>query len=161
MKILLFCLLACAQIGYAELKLESVPRLDTATALKILIAAQKEAAVQKAHVAIIVLGQDGRILASARSEKMGPQLYDFATYKAQTSWFTGSSTEELPARNGLHVELLNMGRLKGVRGVKGGFPIFYKKYLVGSIGVSGAHQEIDKVIALKGLLAVNGLESKK
>lgn len=161
MKKLLLCLIAYAQIGFADLKLESVPRLDTATALKILVAAQTESLKQKVDVAIIILGQDGRILASSRSEKMGPQLYDFATYKAQTSWFKGMCTEELPARNGMHVELLNMGRLKGIRGVKGGVPLYYNGHIVGSIGVSGAHPDIDKAVALQGLQSIKGLEVKK
>ena len=161
MKIFTLCLVAWCHIGLTEVKLETIPRLDTTTAIKILSAANDEAGKQKVDVAIIILGLDGRILASSRSEKMGPQLYDFATYKAQTSWFIGKATDELPARNGLHVELLNMGRLKGVRGVKGGVPLFYKGQKVGSIGVSGAHPDIDKTIALKGLAAVKGLEVKK
>ena len=50
MKKLLLCLIAYAQIGFADLKLESVPRLDTATALKILVAAQEESLKQKVDV---------------------------------------------------------------------------------------------------------------
>ncbi len=161
MKILILCLVAWCHAGLTEVKLELVPRLDTETAIKILSAANEEALKQKVDVAIVILGLDGRILASSRSEKMGPQLYDFATYKAQTSWFIGKATEELPARNGLHVELLNMGRLKGVRGVKGGIPLYYKGQKVGSVGVSGAHPDIDKAVALKGLQAAKGLEMKK
>ena len=161
MKILILCLVSWCHIGLADVKLESVPRLDTKTAIKILSAANEEALKQKVDVAIIILGLDGRILASSRSEKMGPQLYDFATYKAQTSWFIGKATEELPARNGLHVELLNMGRLKGVRGVKGGIPLYFKGQKVGSIGVSGAHPDIDKAVAVKGLQAAKGLEMTK
>jgi len=152
---------AWCHIGLAEVKLESVPRLDTSTAIKILSAANEEALKQKVDVAIVVLGLDGRILASSRSEKMGPQLYDFATYKAQTSWFIGKATGELPARNGQHLELINIGRAKVIRGVKGGIPLYYKGQKVGSIGVSGAHPDIDEAVAVKGLEAAKGLEMKK
>ncbi|NQZ57143.1 MAG: heme-binding protein, partial [Lentisphaeraceae bacterium] len=131
------------------------------SALKFLVAAQAESLKQKVNVAIFILGQDGRILASSKSEKMGPQLYDYATYKAQTSCFKGCCTEELAPRNGKKVEIVNMGRLKVIRGVKGGVPLYYKGKLVGAIGVSGAHQDIDKVIALKGVDAVKGLELSK
>ena len=48
-----------------------------------------------------------------------------------------------------------------LRGVKGGVPLYFKGHVVGSIGVSGAHQDVDKVIAVKGLEAVKGLKDSK
>ena len=41
---------------------------------------------------------------------MDPGLYDFAKYKAQTSCFKGVATEELPARNGQALEIMDIGR---------------------------------------------------
>ncbi|MEO0416769.1 MAG: heme-binding protein, partial [Verrucomicrobiota bacterium] len=143
--ILALCFVTFVQVASAQLKLESVPRLDTTTALKILVAAQAESTDRNENVAIVIVGQDGRILASSKSEKMGPQLYDFATYKAQTSWFKGVCTEELAPRNGLSSELINMGRLQVIRGVQGGIPLYFDGHVVGAIGVSGAPQEIDKL----------------
>ena len=161
MKLFIFFAVSCALIGSAALKLESIPRLDTASALKILIASQQESLNQKVDVAIIVVGLDGRILASSKSEKMWPQLYDFAKYKAQTSWFKACCTEDLKSRTSQVPEILNMDRLKVIRGVKGGVPLFYKGHLVGAVGVSGAHPDIDKAIAVKGVNAIKELEIQK
>ena len=47
------------------------------------------------------------------------QLYDFAKFKAQTSCFKGVATEELPARNGNDLEIMDIGNLKVIRGVQG------------------------------------------
>ena len=157
--LLIFLVIMTAQAD--ELKLESTPRLDTKSAIKILAAAQDESLKQKVDVAIIIVGNDGRILASSKSEKMGPQLYQFAIHKAQTSWFKGMHTEELPARNGQGMEMVNLGDMKVIRGVKGGVPLYYKGHVVGAIGVSGTHPDIDKLIAEKGLAAVKGLSAKK
>ena len=74
----------------------------------------------------MIVGIDGRILASSKSEKMDPGLYDFAKYKAQTSCFKGVATEELPARNGQALEIMDIGRLKVIRGVQGGIPLYYQ-----------------------------------
>ena len=113
-------LLFCHLISYGEIKLEEIPRLDTSTALKILAACHQESLSQKVEVAIMIVGIDGRILASSKSEKMDPGLYDFAKFKAQTSYFKGVSTEELPARNGQNLEIMDIGSLKVIRGVQGG-----------------------------------------
>ena len=53
---------------------------------------------------------------------MDPGLYDFAKFKAQTSCFKGVATEELPARNGQDLEIMDIGSLKVIRGVQGGIP---------------------------------------
>ena len=161
MKSLILLCLFCVLSLQAELKLDSIPRLDTATAIQILAAAQKESLKQKVDVAIIIVGQDGRILASSKSEKMGPQLYEFAKHKAQTSWFKGCCTEELPARNGQNVEIIDLDRLKVIRGVKGGIPLIYKGKVVGAVGVSGAHPDIDKAVALKGIENIKELKASK
>jgi uncharacterized protein GlcG (DUF336 family) len=112
-------------------------------------------------VAIIVVGIDGRILASSKSEKMDPGLYDFAKFKAQTSCFKGVATEELEARNGKNLEIIDIGSLKVIRGVKGGIPLYYERKLVGAIGVSGANPNIDKIIAIKGIEKIEELTDKK
>jgi uncharacterized protein GlcG (DUF336 family) len=113
------------------------------------------------NVAIIVVGIDGRILASSKSEKMDPGLYDFAKFKAQTSCFKGVATEDLAARNGQNLEIMDIGSLKVIRGVKGGIPLYYEGKLVGAIGVSGANPEIDKIIAVKGIKEIAELTDKK
>ena len=69
----------------------------------------------------MIVGIDGRILASSKSEKMDPGLYDFAKFKAETSCFKGVATEDLPARNGRDLEISGRyGSLKVIRGVRGG-----------------------------------------
>jgi glc operon protein GlcG len=112
-------------------------------------------------VAIVVVGIDGRILSSSKSEKMDPGLYDFAKFKAQTSCFKGVATEELEARNGQNLEIMDIGSLKVIRGVKGGIPLYYEGKLVGAIGVSGANPDIDKIIAVKGIEKIEELSDKK
>ena len=87
-----------ALLCYSKVKLEEIPRLDTATALKILTACHQESLNQKVDVAIIVVGIDGRILTSSKSEKMDPGLYDFAKFKAQTSCFKGVATEDIAVK---------------------------------------------------------------
>ena len=160
MKKFLSLIILCSFGARAELQLESVPQLNTATAIKILAAAQKESLEQKVDVSIIIVGLDGRILASSRSEKMGPQLYEFARHKAQTSWFKSVATEALPARNGQGLEMIDMDQFKIIRGVKGGIPLFYEEKRVGAIGVSGAHPDIDKAIALKGIADLPEISDK-
>ena len=160
MKSLLVLITFFCATAHAELQLEAVPRLDTATAIRILAASQKESLEQKVDVSIIIVGLDGRILASSRSEKMGPQLYEFARHKAQTSWFKSVATEELPARNGQGLEIIDTDQFKIIRGVKGGIPLFYKGKRVGAVGVSGAHPDVDKVIALKGIADLPEISDK-
>ena len=161
MRIPFLFLLFLPLISYSQIKLEEIPRLDTKTALKILVACHEESLGRSVDVAIVVLGIDGRILASSKSEKMDPGLYDFAKFKAQTSCFKGVATEELPARNGNDLEIMDIGNLKVIRGVQGGIPLYYQGYVVGAIGVSGAKPEIDKVIALKGIEKLENLKSHK
>lgn len=161
MKIFILFYLFCTILMHAEVKLEKVPRLDTTTALKILSACHQESINQKVNVAIVIVGIDGRILASAKSEKMDPGLYDFAKFKAETSCFKGVSTEDLPARNGQNLEIMNIGDLKVIRGVKGGVPLYYEGKLVGAIGVSGANPDIDKIIATKGIEQIKELSYSK
>ena len=69
---------------YGDLKLEQIPRLNTSTALQILNDCHWESLNQGVEVAIVVVGIDGRILASCKSEKMDPGLYDFAKFKGCT-----------------------------------------------------------------------------
>lgn len=161
MRIAFSVLLFCHLISYGEIKLEEIPRLDTSTALKILAACHQESLSQKVDVAIMIVGIDGRILASSKSEKMDPGLYDFAKFKAQTSYFKGVSTEELPARNGQNLEIMDIGSLKVIRGVQGGIPIYYRGHKVGAIGVSGAKPEKDRIIALKGIESIKELQPSK
>ena len=161
MRIAFSALLFCHLISYGEIKLEEIPRLDTSTALKILAACHQESLSQKVEVAIMIVGIDGRILASSKSEKMDPGLYDFAKFKAQTSYFKGVSTEELPARNGQNLEIMDIGSLKVIRGVQGGIPIYYQGHKVGAIGVSGAKPETDRIIALKGIENIKELQPSK
>ena len=146
---------------YGEVKLEQIPRLNTSTALQILNDCHRESLNQGAEVAIVVVGIDGRILASCKSEKMDPGLYDFAKFKAETSCFKGVATEELPARNGQALEIMDIGSLKVIRGVMGGIPLYYESKLVGAIGVSGASPEVDKIIAVKGIEKIKKLKLKK
>jgi uncharacterized protein GlcG (DUF336 family) len=122
MKIIFPTFLCLTLISFGEIKLEEIPRLDTATALKILTACHQESVNQKVEVAIVIVGIDGRILASSKSEKMDPGLYDFARFKAETSCFKGVATEDLPARNGRDLEIMDIGSLKVIRGVQGGYP---------------------------------------
>lgn len=161
MKINFLSLLFCTLISHAELKLEEIPRLNTVTALRILNASHRESINQEVNIAIVIVGIDGRVLASSKSEKMDPGLYDFAKFKAQTSCFKGVSTEELPARNGKDLEIIDVGSLKVIRGVQGGIPLYYQGHIVGAIGVSGAKPEIDRIIALKGIEGIKELEAHK
>ena len=161
MKIFLLSQFFCALLSYGQLKLEKFPRLDTKTALKILVACHKESLRQEVNVGIVIVGSDGRILAGCKSEKMDPGLYDFAKFKAQTSCFKGLATEELPARNGQDLEIIDIGSLKVIRGVQGVIPLYYHGNVVGAIGVSGAKPHIDKLIALKGVENMKALDTQK
>ena len=162
MKIIFLSLFVCFTfISNGQINLEKIPRLDTATALKILNASHQESINQKVNIAIVVVGLDGRVLASSKSEKMDPGLYDFAKFKAQTSCFKGVPTEELPARNGKDLEIMDIGSLKVIRGVQGGIPLYYQGHVVGAIGVSGAKPEMDRRIALKGIENIKELKAHK
>ncbi len=161
MKIFPFVSLFLSIQSYSEIKLEEIPRLNTSTAIQILTTCHQESIRQKVHVAIVIVGIDGRILASSKSEKMDPGLYDFAKFKAETSCFKGVATEDLPARNGQNLEIMNIGSLKVIRGVKGGIPLYYKGNVVGAIGVSGAIPDVDKIIALKGIEKIEDLSYEK
>ena len=65
-------------------------------------------------------------------------------------------TEELPARNGNDLEIMDIGNLKVIRGVQGGILILPRISWSG-----GAKPEIDKVIALKGIEKLENLKSHK
>mgnify|MGYP004191689031 CR=1 FL=1 len=105
MKIISLLYISCTLFLYSEVKLEEIPRLNKSTALKILAIWYQELIDQKVDVGIVIVGIDGRILASSKSKKMDVGLYDFAKFKAQTSCLKGVSTEELPARNGQIFEI--------------------------------------------------------
>ena len=96
MKPILLMLFILALTLHGKVKLEEIPRLDTTTALKILGACHQESLIKKVNVAIVIVGIDGRILASSKSEKMDPGLYDFAKFKAQTSCFKGLLQKNYP-----------------------------------------------------------------
>ena len=96
-KILLFNMFRVI-LCYIKAKLKGIPRLNTATALKILPTCHQESLNQKVDVDIMVMGIDGSILERSKSEKMDPDLYDFVKLKAQTSYFKGVATEELEAK---------------------------------------------------------------
>ena len=68
MRFIFFTFLCFALISYGEIKLEEIPRLNTTTALKILSACHQESVNQKVEVAIVIVGMDGRILASSKSD---------------------------------------------------------------------------------------------
>ena len=124
MKIISLLYISCTLFLYSEVKLEEIPRLNTSTALKTLAICHQESIDQKVDVGIVIVGIDGRILASSQSEKMDPGLYDFAKFKALTACFKGVSTKELPARNGQNLEIIDMGKLKVIRGVNGGILLY-------------------------------------
>ena len=65
MRSVFLTLLFCGLTLHGKVKLEEIPRLDTTTALKILGACHRESLVQKVNVAIVIVGMDGRILASS------------------------------------------------------------------------------------------------
>lgn len=69
MRFIFSTFLCFALISYGEIKLEEIPRLNTTTALKILSACHQESVDQKVEVAIVIVGIDGRVLASSKSEK--------------------------------------------------------------------------------------------
>ena len=70
----------CTVLCLGELKLEQVPRLNTSTALKILNACHDESLQQNVDVGIVVVGIDGRILASLKSEKMDANFCNFRVF---------------------------------------------------------------------------------
>ena len=67
MKIISLLYISCTLFLYSEVKLEEIPRLNTSTALKILTICHQESIDQKVDVGIVIVGIDGRILASSKS----------------------------------------------------------------------------------------------
>ena len=55
MKIFLLSQFFCALLSYGQLKLEKFPRLDTKTALKILVACHEESLRQEVNVGIVIV----------------------------------------------------------------------------------------------------------
>ena len=86
------------------------------------------------HVAVAVVGRDGRLLAFLRSPLAGPHTIEVSQAKAYTAASFKAATSQLMDRT-------FMRDIPGVLLIGGGLPITAGGHFYGAIGVSGAPAE--------------------
>ena len=114
---------------------------------------EKKAHDEKSHVAIYILGADGRVLLVHRDERSGLAPLEWARNKAITSYQTKKQTKELSES----IIVRRADTFSFVLGMAGGVPLIYKGERVGAIGVSGAALPVDQAIAEEGLKTFNAI----
>lgn len=126
--------------------------LSTPMAQKLATAAYEDCLSKGHHVAVAVMGRDGRLLSFMRSPLAGPHTIDVSQAKAYTSATFKTSTINLMGRD-------SMRDVPGALIIGGGIPINIGGYFYGAIGVSGAPRkskagDVDDECAAAGIAAI-------
>jgi len=88
--------------------------------------------------AVVILDQGGNVLASQRHETVGIHNLIAAERKAFTAYSTKVTTLEFMRNAQKNSDSQNLTSLPELLLLGGGVPVFYKKQLLGSVGVAGA-----------------------
>jgi uncharacterized protein GlcG (DUF336 family) len=126
--------------------------LSAPIAQKLATAAYENCLAKGHHVAVAVMGRDGRLISFIRSPLAGPHTIDVSQAKAYTSATFKDSTINLMGRD-------SMRDVPGALIIGGGKPINIGGYFYGAIGVSGAPRknkagDVDDECAAAGITTI-------
>ena len=154
----LFLILMITNMAHAENKFYSEPILTTEIAQQIISAASNEAKKNKHAVTITVVDRSGQTLAVLRDHMAGVHTLRASYKKAYTGNSQKRETAEIAKgiKNGTipkEIQFLD----ENVLMMDGGIPIKIGSFVVGGIGVGGAHGDEDVQIARAGLKVLEKL----
>ena len=130
-------------------------RLTLADALKIIDAAQKDAAAKNVNLSIAVVDGRGDLVALARMPGAGPNTADTAIGKAMMSAIYGQPSAALVSRaTSPTTQALNDATGGRLRFIQGGVPIIRAGFLIGGVATSGAASTVDESVSKAALAAV-------
>lgn len=130
-------------------------RLTLADALKIIEAAQKDAAAKNVNLSIAVVDGRGDLVALARMPGAGPNTADTAIGKAMMSAIYGQPSAALASRaTSPTSQALNDTTGGRLRFLQGGVPIIRGGFLLGGVAASGAASAVDESVSRAALAAV-------
>lgn len=135
---------------------QAQPVIDALAALRAVEAAVQHAIGIDRSVNVAVVDAAGGMVAFARMVGAPLHSIDLAVDKAYTAVSFGLPTGAWPAALASHSEAVRDGLLRRPRFVAfgGGLPILEKGVRIGAIGVSGASEAEDEVIARAGRRAL-------
>lgn len=154
--ILIFMALMSARTVQADDATKSphvtIRSLTAPMATKLAMAAYEDCTAKGYHVAVAVVGRDGRLLAFMRSPLAGPHTIEVSQGKAYTANTFRASTTQLMGRD-------FMRDIPGALIWGGGLPINVGGYFYGGVGVAGAPEkespgDVDDECAAAGIAAV-------
>jgi glc operon protein GlcG len=127
---------------------------------RVIAAAMARARERAAGGAIAVVDSGGNLVALQRLDGTFPAASAVSTGKARTAALFKKSTKAFEdAINGGRVALTAVGEMTPLQG---GVPIVHDGFVIGAVGVSGAHsQQEDEEIALAGAEALSSTPSLK
>lgn len=130
----------------------TIRSLTAPMATKLAMAAYEYCTAKGYHVAVAVVGRDGRLLAFVRSPLAGPHTTEVSQGKAYTANTFRASTSQLMGRD-------FMRDIPGALIWGGGLPINIGGYFYGGVGVAGAPEnespgDVDDECAAAGMAAV-------
>lgn len=130
----------------------SLRSLTAPMATQLALAAYEDCTAKGHHVAVAVVGRDGRLLALVRSPLSGVHTLEVSEGKAFTAATFRASTMNLMGRD-------FMRDIPGALIWGGGLPINIGGYFYGGVGVAGAPEEetpgdVDDACAAAGIEAV-------
>lgn len=135
-KLLCVPALLCSSLTYAAPSTSYVMDLKIANQLATNI---MQACTDMAKpAAVVILDQGGNVLASQRHETVGIHNLIAAERKAFTAYSTKVTTLEFMRNAQKNSDSQNLTSLPELLLLGGGVPVFYKKQLMGSVGVAGA-----------------------
>lgn len=135
-KLLCVPVILCSSLAYAAPSTSYVMDLKIANQLATNI---MQACTDIAKpAAVVILDQGGNVLASQRHETVGIHNLIAAERKAFTAYSTKVTTLEFMRNAQKNSDSQNLTSLPELLLLGGGVPVFYKKQLLGSVGVAGA-----------------------
>lgn len=133
-------------------------RLTHEGALQALHAAVARADEISCPMAIVLCDASGVTLAAVRMDGSSFLSLESAANKAASAASKGAQTGGAPDEMALKLGLATSGRM--TLGLQGGVPIYVRGILVGAIGVGSGSGEQDSTVALAGIAAIEGAETK-
>lgn len=131
--------------------------LSSATALRLLDLALRQARADGLSVAVCICDVQGHALASARMEGVTPPILGFAEDKAYTAATMRRSTAAFAERMASSPSLtLGLSTRQRLLPWGGGLPVVHEGEVIGGIGVSGG-KDVEDIACAQAALSATGL----
>lgn len=142
--------------------IDDVPTLNLEAAQEMLSRVQEKAHSMNKNATVVILDAGGRIILAARRKNIGPHNTEAARRKAFTALSTKSATLALARKVRKDPDSQNLNTLPELLLLSGGAPVYWKGYVVGSVGIAGGGgAEKDDAIAKAAQIPENGITTIK